>query len=101
LADEFGVLVDPADPADIAQGLLKALSSPEAWQRYHKAGLERVITRYTWDRTAEGYLAVIEQALRSRPATTASKLPIPAYFIDPSPDNEISLNELANLYFGG
>lgn len=98
---EFGVLVDPADPADIAQGLLKALSSPEAWQRYHEAGLERVITRYTWDRTAEGYLAVIQQVLKFGTATTAGKLPIPTYFTNPNPNNEISPAELAKLYFGG
>ena len=97
---EFGVLVDPADPAAIARGLLQALSSPEAWQRYHQAGLERVVTRYTWDRTAAAYLAVIEQIM-ANPGAVAQKLPIPPYFTQPTPANIISLDQLADLYFEG
>jgi sucrose-phosphate synthase len=98
---EFGVLVDPADPADIARGLLQALASSDAWERYHQAGLERVITRYTWDRTAAGYLAVIEQIVANPTAgAVANRLPIPAYFTQPTPANAISLDQLANLYFG-
>ena len=99
---EYGVLVDPADPADIAAGLFKAMSSPPAWERYHQAGLERVITRYTWARTAEGYLAAIQQALTSPGgATHPTKLLIPAYFTRPIPENELDLAELAKLYFNG
>lgn len=97
---EYGVLVDPADPADIAAGLLKALASPQAWERYHQAGLERVITRYTWTRTAEGYLAAIQQALTTPdPAAHTTKLLIPAYFTRPTPENELGPAELAQLYF--
>ncbi len=94
---EFGVLVDPADPEDIAQGLLRAVGSPESWQQYHAAGMERVLTRYTWERTAEGYLAVIDTMLRG-PAHRAG-LPIPDYFSSPVLENDISLSELEELYF--
>jgi sucrose-phosphate synthase len=96
----YGVLVDPADAADVAQGLLKVLSSAEAWQQYHEAGLERVITRYTWERTAEGYLDVISEVLSGQqPAIPEKRLPIPDYFSQPTPENKINLDELANLYF--
>ena len=58
---EYGVLVDPADPTDIAAGLERALT--DDWKRLAKAGRQRVHDRYTWDRTAEGYLTAIGRAL--------------------------------------
>lgn len=94
---KYGVLVDPADPKDIASGLIAALGAPESWTYYHEAGIDRVVSRYTWDRTAEGYLAVIEQAFNQPPA--AGKLPIPPYFTNPNPENEIPSVALASLYF--
>lgn len=54
-ADGSGVLVDPADPADIAEGVLKALHDHE---RYAALVQQRVHSTYTWDRTAESYLVV-------------------------------------------
>jgi sucrose-phosphate synthase len=62
---KFGVLVDPANPQDIARGLLEALSPQKSWRAYQQAGLQRVISRYTWDRTAAGYLAELE-GIRNR-----------------------------------
>ncbi|NNF09856.1 MAG: glycosyltransferase [Acidimicrobiia bacterium] len=56
----YGVLVDPADPADIAAGLQRALG--DDWKRLAEAGRRRVHDHYTWDRTAEGYLAAVERA---------------------------------------
>lgn len=93
----YGVLVDPASPADIARGLLEALSTADSWEYYHRAGIERVISRYTWERTAEGYLNVINQALSDAPA--AGALPIPSYFTHPTAENELELSTLAQLYF--
>ncbi|HHJ07389.1 MAG TPA: glycosyltransferase, partial [Anaerolineae bacterium] len=58
---KFGVLVDPANPADIAHGLLEALSPQKSWRAYQQAGLQRVISRYTWERTAAGYAATLKQ----------------------------------------
>jgi sucrose-phosphate synthase len=94
---EFGILVDPADPHDIARGLLRVLGSKESWQHFHKVGMQRVLSRYTWDRTAEGYLNVIEDMLRG-PAR-AGRLGIPEYFTHPTPETDISLSDLATLYF--
>jgi sucrose-phosphate synthase len=95
---EFGVLVDPSDPEDIARGLLRALESEAAWKRLHEAGMQRVLSRYTWDRTAEGYLSTIESMLGG--ATYAGELPVPDYFEKATPDTDIPVSELAALYFG-
>jgi sucrose-phosphate synthase len=94
---EFGVLVDPSDPGDIAQGLLRLLRLEETWKYFQRAGMERVLSRYTWERTAEGYLGVVERMLE-RPAHVG-ELVIPAYFTDPRPDNDIPLFDLEALYF--
>jgi len=61
---EFGVLVDPTDPADIAAGLLRLVGPGNEWETFRRAGRQRVLDRYTWERTASGYLTVLEE-LRS------------------------------------
>lgn len=89
--EEFGVLVDPTDPQDIAAGLLRLLGPDSEWQTFHKAGRQRVLDRYTWEQTALGYLQVIEEVLDAH-------LAIPAYFRDPAPQNEASLDPLASVW---
>ena len=86
----YGVLVDPTDSDDIARGLLEVAGNPETWQYYHDAGIQRVHDTYTWQRTAAGYLAVIEQILEHLE-------PISAYFEDPGA-GDISTGLLASLY---
>jgi sucrose-phosphate synthase len=98
--EEYGVLIDPADPADIARGLLKVLASQESWQHYHQVGIQRVYDQYTWRRTAEGYLSVIESIItQNKEKTVRLTLPIPEYFKHPAPENNISLDSLAQVYF--
>ena len=63
-ADGSGVLVDPFDVDDIARGLLQALED--------HAGLSARAIRlvrevYTWQRTADSYLAVITAAMEKAP----------------------------------
>ncbi len=98
--EEYGVLVDPADPQDIACGLLTVLADAQKWQAYHEAGIQRVYDRYTWRQTAEGYLGVVEHMLAQRQSQSRQPmLTIPAYFKKPDLQNEISLDELATVYF--
>jgi len=73
---EYGVLVDPADPYDIAAGLQRALG--DEWGKLATAGRQRVHDRYTWDRTAEGYLAAVARALDP---TGRDLLPIDPFFL--------------------
>lgn len=57
--DGSGVLVDPFDSSDIADGLNRALDNAAILS---KKGYERVIQYYTWNKTAEGYLGAIKES---------------------------------------
>lgn len=97
----FGVLIDPADPDDIARGVMQVIESPQAWQRYSEAGRGRVLDRYTWDRTAAGYAAALEEIIGRGPMDQPSqRLPIPAYFAQPDPANDFTSADLAAIYTG-
>jgi sucrose-phosphate synthase len=97
---EYGVLVDPADAEDIARGLERVLGDEETWKQFAQLGRQRVLDRYTWERTAENYLITLEEIVdapeRRRPERL---LPIHAYFQDPQEKNAISVEELSELYF--
>ena len=96
--EEYGVLVDPESPEEIASGLLKLLNSDETWKKFSKAGMERVLFRYTWKETAKSYLEVLN-SIKEEPAKNRGKIPIKEYFTSPSPETDISLAELENIYF--
>lgn len=95
---EFGVLVDPSDPIDIAEGILRVVGSASAWGAFQQAGIERVISRYTWDRTAQGYLEVLREVIAGD--DRQPEIAIPGYFTDPDSD-EIPLARLGSLYLEG
>lgn len=83
----YGILVDPVNPADIARGLMTLLSDPRIWKRMQQLGRQRVLDRYTWERTAEGYFVVLEEIVsESRPTP---QIAIPEYFTDPGQSIEI------------
>lgn len=98
--EEFGVLVDPTDPDDIARGLMQVLDSPASWQRFSEAGRGRVLTRYTWERTAAGYAQVLEALARQPARDLTRQLPIPPYFQNPTPRNDFTATDLAIMYQG-
>lgn len=61
--DGSGVLVDPFKADDIAEGLVKALDDQADLT---KRARQRVLSMYTWSKTAEKYLTVAEEGLRDR-----------------------------------
>ena len=104
--EEYGVLVDPGDLEEVSTALFSLVISPDRWQRYAEAGYRRVRSRYTWERTAEGYLDAIKRALdhieRAVTGPSARRpdrlLPIHPYFRDPCPENDVALDELGDVY---
>jgi sucrose-phosphate synthase len=66
LQDEGGVyaiLVDPEDPWDIARGVLELVLDESRRQEMRRWGRQRVMDRYTWPRTAQGYLDEFHEIL--------------------------------------
>ncbi len=90
----FGVLVDPVDPADIARGLMTLLAESQTWEQMQQVGRQRVLDRYTWDRTAEGYYTVLEQIVGA--PRQDRRITIPNYYTDPT--QEIETQWLRELY---
>ena len=97
--EEYGVLVDPFDPADIAHGLLRVLGDEATWRCYAEAGRRRVHDRYTWENTARKFEQILVGLTHDPPRPTG--MAIHPYFLQPTPENDIPLEELAKLYFKG
>jgi sugar/nucleoside kinase (ribokinase family) len=103
--EEYGVLVDPGDPEEVAAGLYSLAGNVDRWRRYAEAGYGRVLAKYTWERTAEGYLDAMDgEVIGGDPAdgipAPSVRLEIPAYYTDPRTDEGTSLETLDDLYFG-
>jgi len=58
--DGSGILVDPFDADAIATGLITALDNQADLSERAR---HRVLDKYTWDKTAEAYLGVIEEGV--------------------------------------
>jgi sucrose-phosphate synthase len=99
--EAYGILVDPDDPASIAQGLEQVICDAEVWEQLAQRGRQHVQQRYTWESVAEEYLALIEQIVASPAARRPQDLlPIYPYFRNLQSATDISLQELSRLYFG-
>ncbi len=61
-ADGSGVLVDPFDSGDIARGLLQGLA---AQAELSERSRRRVSSLYTWRKTAQAYLSIMEDGIKA------------------------------------
>lgn len=61
-ADGSGILVDPSDSDDIARGLNEAL---DRQAELAVLARKRVLSTYTWNKTADAYAGAIEQILKA------------------------------------
>ncbi len=95
---EFGVLINPVDPDDIAKGLLKILSDRKTWEYYQKAGIQRVYDRYTWEQTATSYLHVIRNMIEKPESSKPDELlQIPKFYRQPDLKNDFRIESLLEL----
>jgi sucrose-phosphate synthase len=96
---QYGVLVDPADPEDIACGLERLLGDEATWTTFAQRGRQRVLDCYTWERTAQNYLRVIKDIVAAPEARRPEELlPIHPYFRKARTENDIALDELRELF---
>jgi phosphatidylinositol alpha-1,6-mannosyltransferase len=59
---ETGMLVDPLDPADIADAVTRLLAEPELAARLGRAGRRRALDELAWSRVTERMSRVLAQA---------------------------------------
>jgi sucrose-phosphate synthase len=80
-ADGSGILVDPFDVDDIAGGLLRAL---ETHAELSARGRQRVLSTYTWEKTATNYLKAITEgaALPRHPGEPIPDLDVSRLIVD-------------------
>jgi sucrose-phosphate synthase len=95
--EEFGILVDPTDQDEVSTALFRLIANPEEWDRLSQAGYQRVLSRYIWKRTAEGYISSLKSS-REKKHTNRKLLPVHPYFQDPVEQNDITVAELKALY---
>ena len=67
LDGETGVLVNPADPVSLAEGILRLLRNPEAARAFGKAGRQRMLAGFTLNVTASDLSALYRRLSMPRP----------------------------------
>ncbi len=93
---KFGLLVDPMDQDEVSTAFYQLIANPELWENLAESGYQRVLTRYIWERTAKGYLEILQHAKDNQ--LVVKQLPIHPYFYDPKSENDITITELINIY---
>ncbi len=68
LDGKTGVLVNPADPVDLARGIIDLLRDPVTARQYGIAGRERMLANFTLHRTVDDLAELYERKARVRRA---------------------------------
>jgi glycosyltransferase involved in cell wall biosynthesis len=71
-----GAHVPPRDPAALAEVIGALLDAPDHRAALSRAGLERVRSRYSWDRVAADTAAVYQRTARRQSRETAQIAPL-------------------------
>lgn len=94
----YGILVDPTDPRDVARGILQLVQNEEIYRDFRMRGRQRILDKYTWEKTARGYVAVF-QRIREGKDRANMAFPIPGYFFNEN-EEDILRQWLEEAYFG-
>jgi len=58
---ENGLLVDPSNAEEFAEGMIRLLDDPQTSQRLGEAGRETIIREYSWEAIAERHIAFYDE----------------------------------------
>jgi len=94
---EYGLLVDPSDLAEISTALYQLISNHDSWEKFSNAGYQRVVSRYIWKRTAEEYINILTQTKKTD-NKNKPQVAIHPFFKSGKDKDDISLVELKDLY---
>lgn len=64
--NETALIVDPLDPKDIANAIVKVLTDKELARKLGEAGRERVLREFTYDKVAAKVLQIVAQVEKQR-----------------------------------
>ncbi|WP_168565822.1 HAD-IIB family hydrolase [Crateriforma spongiae] len=70
-----GLLIDPMDDEAIEHALLRALTEPDQWETWSKAGIHGTRKHYSWSNHADRYLRDLDDILQDSPAPTLVTAP--------------------------
>ncbi|MGM0445382.1 MAG: glycosyltransferase [Bacillota bacterium] len=88
---KYGILIDPEDSENIADGLLELLTDNKKWNRFHKSGIKYISKKFSWKNTAEDYLNLIDKILSDKPDFDIDEYDIPDYYTVPDSKNDSRL----------
>ncbi len=64
VAEQTGLFVNPLDLAEIASAVCRLLDSPDLARQMGEAGRQRVLREFSWERTVEQLLTMMDEARR-------------------------------------
>ena len=65
-SEENGLLVDPSDPAEFAEAIVRLLRDESLGERLGEAGRETIIRQYSWEAIAERHIAFYRKFMPGR-----------------------------------
>ncbi len=63
-ACDNGILIDPLDPAEIADAIFKVLSDKAQWQKWSKNGAKGAYQHFSWENHVDKYIKTINKAVK-------------------------------------